>query len=42
MHARSLFSRVLLLLLVACAIGACGIKGDPHRPSETSTSIGLS
>ena len=31
---RPCFMRVLVLGLVMCAIGACGIKGDPYRPSE--------
>ena len=36
------FSRVLVLFLLVCALGACGIKGDPYRPSEIPTSTGLS
>ena len=34
MKMRSLFARVVVLVVVASAIGACGIKGDPYRPSE--------
>ena len=35
---RSLLSRIAVLVLVASAIGACGIKGDPYRPSEIPAS----
>ena len=31
---RSLLSRIFVLVVVVSAIGACGIKGDPYRPSE--------